>query len=71
MIIKSNSKIFQLSGLNFRLVTSRNEECDNLDTIRLSHKDKDESCLLCYINFMCQKFQKLETNYWSEDLKFN
>ncbi len=40
MITKSNSKVFQLLGLNFKPATSENEECDNLDTLRLSHKDK-------------------------------
>jgi hypothetical protein len=62
MIIKSNSKVFQLLGLNFKLATSKKEECDNLDTLRLSHKDK-KTCLLFYINITYQFFQKLITNY--------
>jgi hypothetical protein len=39
IIIKSNSKVFRLLSLNFKLATSKSEECDSLHTFRLSHKD--------------------------------
>lgn len=59
MIIKSNSKVFQLSGLKFKLTTSENKECDNLDRLRLSQKDQKSYVIILY-KYYLSKFSEIE-----------
>jgi hypothetical protein len=35
-------------GLNFKPVGSRSEECDSVDTIRLSHKNNKNKFIILY-----------------------
>jgi hypothetical protein len=48
IIIKSDSEIFRLLSLNFRLAASKNEKCDSLDTFRLFHKNSKVMFIILY-----------------------
>jgi hypothetical protein len=39
IIIKSDYEVLRMLSLNFRVATSKSEECDSLHTFRLSHND--------------------------------
>jgi hypothetical protein len=56
MTIKSNSKVFQLSGLNFKPATSK-KECDNLYTLRLCHKDKKIMFIILYKYYLSKNLK--------------
>jgi hypothetical protein len=58
-IIKSDSKVFQFLSLNFRLATSKSEECDSLHTFRLFHKDSKVMFIILYKYYLL-KISKLK-----------
>ncbi len=45
---KSNSEMFCLSSLNFKLAISRSKECDGRNTLRLSHNDNKILFIVLY-----------------------
>ncbi len=52
IIIKSKFEVLQLSSFNFIPTTFSTEECDSLNTFRLSHKDNKIMFIVLYKYYM-------------------
>jgi hypothetical protein len=51
-------------GLNFKPVGSTSEECDSVDTIRLSHENKKNKFIILYKYYLL-RISKWKTNFRS------
>ncbi len=54
IIIKSNSEMLWLSGLNFKLAIFRTKKCDSLNTLILSHKDNKSMFIILYKYYLLE-----------------